>query len=117
MRITEHGRRPDIDRPYEQNLESNAVAATPTSVLAFAPRTAKRPGKTLGKGRHILANATAGLVGSSSAEAPQDAFRALVKSKNKQREGNLETSRAKRPHEEPGPALDNQGDVKKPKTK
>ena len=115
--ITEHGRRPDLDRSSASKGSSNPSTVTPTSALSFAPRIAKRPGKTLGKGRHTASSTTPAIpANSSGTNAPQDAFRALVESKNKQREGNLEASRAKRQHEAGADATTDEHDVKKPKT-
>lgn len=115
--ITEQGRRPDLDKTSASKGASNPSAATPTSALSFAPRIAKRPGRTLGKGRHAASSTTPAIpADSSGSNAPQDAFRALVESKNKQREGNLEASRAKRQHEAGIDATADGHDVKKPKT-
>ena len=66
----------------------------PAASLGFTPRNARK-GKTLGKGRGLQPDHVA-----PAAVTGQDAFRALVESKNKKREENLT---AKRTAEEAGP--------------
>lgn len=114
--ITEHSRRPTVTSDATTQDKAGAGTAATTSSLSFAPRTAKRPGKVLGKGRHVQPKAAAGSnsAGVESSGNAQDAFRALVESKNKQRESNLATSRAKRSLEEQGSV--DQDESKKPKT-
>lgn len=86
--------------PHQQPTQKAAAVASgkeestkATSALAFAPRAAKKGG-TLGRGRHAapVKTASAPIAGGAS----QDAFRAVVEAKNKQREGNLESNRSKR---------------------
>lgn len=90
--ITEHARRQPTGPPVEQKK----AQSVPENALSFAPRAAKRPGSTLGKGRHGTTNAVAPPLPSSASGNAQDAFRAVVDAKNKQRERNLESTRSKR---------------------
>lgn len=91
-----------------------ATFAPSTSSLTFAPRSAKRGGKVLGKGRSRPVPDTL-VTPTGSSSNPQDAFRAIVENKNKQREANLETSRAKRRHEDE-PASEDVDETKKHRT-
>ncbi len=68
-------------RPFKQQAKPAQESA-----LTFAPRT-RKPGKALGKGRGGADKPT--FVPASG----QDDFRALVDTKNKQREGNLAVKR------------------------
>ena len=109
--ITEHGRRQPVAPAVEQKQSVSGDA------LSFAPRAAKR-GNTLGKGRHGATNVKAAAVPLSTSGNAQDAFRAVVDAKNKQREGNLESTRGKRSSDQ----VENAGEIaglqeaKKPKT-
>jgi hypothetical protein len=110
--ITEHGRRQPAAPAAEQKKSVSQDA------LSFAPRAAKR-GNTLGRGRHGASTVKAAppLPPSASGNA-QDAFRAVVDAKNKQREGNLESIRGKRSSDQAENATEAVGvqEAKKPKT-
>lgn len=67
---------------------SGDTTIKPTAALAFAPRNARKPGKTLGKGRAPPKDAQP--VKSASG---QNDFRAFMDSKNKQREEKLAAKR------------------------
>lgn len=117
--VGEHGRRTEAGRraaPADVGVTpSSSAASSSASSLTFAPRAAaKRPGKSLGKGRPMPKSEHMPPLVSAGATA-QDAFRAIVESKNKQREVNLETSRAKRRHDDEVTTED-QDDSKKHKS-
>ena len=87
--------------------------------LSFAPRAARRSGNTLGRGNHGKANAAPIPLSVPASGNVQDAFRAVVNAKNKQREGNLESTRGKRPLDQAGNAEGQSGgdqEAKKPRT-
>ena len=81
----------------------------PSAALAFAPRNARKPGKTLGKGRAPIKDA-APIAPSSG----QDDFRAFLEGKNKQREAKLAAKRTA-PADE-GAGEEANGDAKRTKT-
>lgn len=87
--------------------------------LSFAPRAARRSGKTLGRGNHGTTKAAPTPLPTTASGNAQDAFRAVVDAKNKQREGNLETTRGKRQLDQAADAGEKIGDnqeAKKSKT-
>jgi hypothetical protein len=87
--------------------------------LSFAPRAARRSGKTLGRGKHGASNAAPTPLPVTASGNAQDAFRAVVDAKNKQREGNLESTRGKRQLDQAADAGEGTGDdqeAKKSKT-
>jgi hypothetical protein len=105
IKITDPNQRPTEQKTVPASSADNDVKTT--NVLAFAPRAAKKGG-TLGRGRHgAPVQSTSSQV---TAGASQDAFRAVVEAKNKQREGNLESKREKR-------SLEQESDHEKKKAK
>jgi hypothetical protein len=105
------------------DLQNSKTAEVKGDALAFAPRAARRPGNTLGKGKHGTSKAAPTPLPVPASGNAQDAFRAVVDAKNKQREGNLESTRGKRPLDHAADAGADAGgrsagveSVKKPKT-
>lgn len=88
---------------------STTDSIQPSAALAFAPRNARKPGKTLGKGRVPIKDAAPVAPASG-----QDDFRAFLESKNKQREAKLAAKRTA-PVEE-GEGEESNGDAKRTKT-
>ena len=114
--FVESGRRhpaPPVDQKKTKAPEEKGDS------LSFAPRAARRSGNTLGRGNHGNKNAAPTPLPLSVSGNAQDAFRAVVDAKNKQREGNLESTRGKRQLDQATNAEGEKGsnqEAKKPKT-
>ena len=114
--FADSGRRHAAPPAEQKKSEASEVKG---DALSFAPRAARKSGKTLGRGKHGASNATPTPLPVTASGNAQDAFRAVVDAKNKQREGNLESTRGKRQLDQAADAGEGPGDdqeAKKPKT-